>query len=168
MVLGKAAKDVIEQPSFRSFKSQTLARRELDLEWSNAIKEKFKAGADLKQLTSLEKERKRLQKLDLLKKSGGPFTNAEQVLEYLYDMSIPEKIKQQRMKSEIQFARDSSTTLPKVDPLFKVQVVIPNKKRRDKNSAEFGEALVAFLGKKAERVAMDYSAFQTSLDKVIQ
>ena len=72
------------------------------------------------------------------------------------------------MKSEIQFARDSSTTLPKVDPLFKVQVVIPNKKRRDKNSAEFGEALVAFLGKKAERVAMDYSAFQTSLDKVIQ
>ena len=168
MVLGKAAKDVIEQPSFRSFKSQTLARRELDLEWSNAIKEKFKAGADLKQLTSLEKERKRLLKLDLLKKSGGPFTNAEEVLEYLDDMSIPEKIKQQRMKSEIQFARDSSTTLPKVDPLFKVQVVIPNKKRRDKNSAEFGEALVAFLGKKAERVAMDYSAFQTSLDKVIQ
>ena len=35
---------------------------------------------------------------------------------------IPEKEKQARMKKEVQFARDSSTTLPRVDSLFKIQV----------------------------------------------
>ena len=67
---------------------------------------------------------------------------------------------------EMQFARDSSTTLPKVDPLFKIQVVLPNKKRRDKTSTEFGEALMVFLGKKADRSIMEYSAFQNSLTKL--
>ena len=35
---------------------------------------------------------------------------------------IPEKEKQTRMKNELKFARDSSTTLPRVDTLFKIQV----------------------------------------------
>ena len=63
---------------------------------------------------------------------------------------------------EVQFARDSSTTLPKVDPLFKIQVVLPNKKR----SEEFGEALMIFLGKKADRAVMEYSAFKQILTKL--
>ena len=32
------------------------------------------------------------------------------------------------MKKEVKFARDSSTTLPRVDPLFKIQVTMKNKK----------------------------------------
>ena len=52
----------------------------------------------------------------------GPFTNAEEVEEYLKS-EVPEKEMQGRMKKEIQFARDSSTTLPRVDPLFKIQVL---------------------------------------------
>ena len=35
---------------------------------------------------------------------------------------IYEKEKQKRMKKELTFARDSSITLPRVDPLFKIQV----------------------------------------------
>ena len=46
-------------------------------------------------------------------------------------VDITDKIKQQRMKREIQFARESSTTLPSVDPLFKVQITFPTGKRRD-------------------------------------
>ena len=42
---------------------------------------------------------------------------------------------------ELQFARDSSVTLPKSDPLFEIMVILPNKKRRDKTANEFGEAL---------------------------
>ena len=90
----------------------------------------------------------------MLKQAGGPFTEAGQVEEFLADQSIAEKKKQKRMKMKIQFARDSSTTLPKVDPLFRIQVVLPNKKRRDKTSLEFAEALSAFLGKQSDRVEM--------------
>ena len=118
------------------------------------MKEKFKAGADLKQIGTLQKEKKILDKLEILKKAGGPFTDAADVENFLKDVDVYPEAKKQRMKMEMQFARDSSTTLPKVDPLFKIQVVLPNKKMRDKTSSEFGEAL------------MEYSAFQNSLTKL--
>ena len=70
------------------------------------------------------------------------------------------------MKMEIQFARESSTTLPKVDPLFRIQVVLPNKKIRDKTSLEFTEALSAFLVKQSDRVESDYAVFKVSLNKM--
>ena len=73
----------------------------------------------------------------------------------------------QRMKLELQFARDSSTLLPKADPIFKVQVTLATGKRRDKTPEEFGEALMSFLGKKGDRTSLDYSKFQESLDKLM-
>ena len=74
-----------------------------------------------------------------LEKSSGPFTNAEEIQIYLADSSIPDSIKQKRLKKEIQFARESSTTLPKVDPIFKIKISQANKKRWDKTTAEFEE-----------------------------
>ena len=63
-----------------------------------------------------------------LKKCSGPFTNAEEVQIYLENPDPTDKEKQTRMKKEIKFARDSSTTLPRTDPLFKIQVqVVLNK-----------------------------------------
>ena len=64
------------------------------------------------------------------------------------------------MKMELQFARDSSTTLPKTDPLFRVMITLPNKKKRDKTAEEFGEAMMAFLGKQSDQIYMDYTVFQ--------
>ena len=40
---------------------------------------------------------------------------------------------------------------------------MPNKKRRDKNSIEFGEALMVYLGRKAGRSVLEYTAFQKTL-----
>ena len=42
-------------------------------------------------------------------------------------------------------------------------MTLPNKKRRDKTAAEFGDSLMAYLGKKAERTSKDYASFQSSL-----
>ncbi|KAL5517849.1 hypothetical protein EMCRGX_G003478 [Ephydatia muelleri] len=50
---------------------------------------------------------------------------------------IEPKVKQARMKMEVKFARDSSITLPRVDPLFTIQITQANKKRRDKTVLEF-------------------------------
>ena len=117
-------------------------------------------------MNSIVMERKRLDKLDKLKKLGGPFTDADEVMVYVGDPEITEKEKKVRMKMELQFARDSSTTLPKADPLFRVMVTLPNKKERDKTAEEFGEAMMAFLGKQSDQISMDYSVFQNSLDKL--
>ena len=74
-----------------------------------------------KQKTALGQERKRLQAPEELKEVKGPFPSADEVEEYM-EKEIPEKEKQARMKKELKFARDSSTTLPRVDTLFKKQV----------------------------------------------
>ena len=76
------------------------------------------------------------------------------------------KVNKVRMKIELQFARDSSTTLPKTDPLFRVMITLPNKKKRDKTAEEFGEAMMAFLGKQSDQIYMDYTVFQRNLEKL--
>ena len=86
--------------------------------------EKMKEDAMKKQDPgALGQKRKRLLSLEHLKEMKGPFTNAEEVEEFLKS-GLPEKEKQARMKKELQFARDSSTTLPRVDSLFKIQVTL--------------------------------------------
>ena len=51
----------------------------------------------------------------------------------------------------MQFARESSTLLPSVDPIFKIMKRKPNGKRKMKTAYEFGEALMSFLGKRSDR-----------------
>ena len=154
-----------KESEFRGFKAEVQMKKQLELQWKQQTKEKFAQGATEKQVSAQAKERKRLDILDNLKEQGGPFTDAEQVQEYLDKEDITDKIKQVRMKKEIQFARESSTTLPSVDPLFKIQVTLPTGKRRDKTYQEFGEALMTFLGKKSDTNIMDYSIFVSSLNK---
>ena len=141
------------------------AKRNLEVEWNRQVAKKFRKDADKKQETALGQERKRILLLESLKLRNGPFTNAEEVEEYL-KQDIPEKDKQTRMKKEVQFGRESSTTLPRVDPLFKIQVTLPTKKRRDKTAKEFGESLVCYLGRKADRAVMEYQTFQATLGEI--
>ena len=166
MILEKAKEKEGKESSFRSFKAETLARRDLDLAWSEKMKEKFKANAEAKQIVSMVNERKRLEKLDKLKKMGGPFTDENEVSVFVDDPEVSEKDRKLRMKMELQFARDSSTTLPPSDPLFKVMMCLPNKKRRDKTPEEFRDSLMAFLGQKSDQISLDYSVFKSSLEKL--
>ena len=144
------------------------AKREVELEWSEAMKERFAKGADEKQLMAYKKERKRLDMMEGLKSLGGPFTNSAEVKEYLEreDPELDARTKQQRLKREVQFARESSTTLPRCDPVFKIQITLPNKKRRDKTANEFAESLTAYLGNKEARCDVEYDEFKKSVDKL--
>ena len=93
-----------------------------------------------------------------------PFTSAEEVDAYLADLDDANmKEKQKRMKLKISYARDTSTLLPKVDPLCKIRKVDVKGKQRDKTAVEFGEALTILL----DRRAMDYSAFSDWLSKML-
>ena len=68
MILGKA-KDLREGKvsKFRTFKKEVEAKRMLELEWQDKMKEKFATGADEKQIVAQAKERKRLDMLEKLK-----------------------------------------------------------------------------------------------------
>lgn len=163
----RVLREMSQGPSFRSFRNAVEVRREKEVEWNLLVKEKFSTDAEKKQEVALGQERKRLVILETLKSSGGPFTNAEEVETFLADTSIMDKDKQRRLKKEMQFARESSTTLPKVDSLFKIQVAQINKKRRDKTAREFGESLMVYMGKKADRTVAEYSSFQRSLREIV-
>ena len=117
----RALRESREKADFRSFRQQVEDKREKDVEWNARMAVKVKEEAVRKQETALGQERKRLLALEKLKELKGPFTNAEEV-EHFLNSEVPEKDKQAKMKKELQFARDSSTTLPRVDSLFKIQV----------------------------------------------
>ena len=109
-------------------------------------------------------ERKRLELLEQLKALNGPFTNSDHVKSYLNDSKIIQDLKKKRMKMEVQFARSSSTTLPKGSQIFRIMVTnSQTKKRRDKTLEEFGESLMCYLGKTVHRKPVDYELFFKSL-----
>ena len=121
---------------FRSYKEELAKVKELKLSWSAKMKEKQKEGSDEKQELAKQREEKRLDNLDSLKAKGGPFTDEREVDEYLADHGTDEKEKVKRMKLELQLARDSSTLLPKTDPIFRIQITIPETgRRRQKTSS---------------------------------
>ena len=137
----------------------------MELSWSTYTKKHFERGSDEKRELAQRVERKRLETLEALKKLGGPFTDANEVEQFLSrDLSLKER--KLRVKLELKFARDSSTILPRNDPIFKVQITQSTGKRRDKTPEEFGEALMSFLGKKGDRTTQDYAKFQESLQKL--
>ena len=153
--------------NFRGFKEQLEKVKELKLKWSEAMKEKQMKGSDEKQEVAKQKEVKRLDTLDFLKSEGGPFTDEREVEEYFARDDVEEKQRIKRMKVELQHARDSSTLLPKTNPIFRVQIIVPETgKRRQKTPQEFGEALRTLLGRRSNRSTMEYSSFQNTLEKM--
>ena len=67
---------------------------------------------------------------------------------------------------EIQFARECSTLLLSVDPIFKIMKTQPNGERKMKTALEFGEALMSFLGKRNDRTMIEYNKLQETLNKL--
>ena len=153
--------------SFRSYRQAAKDKRELELFWTETMKERMKRGSDERRETALIQERKKLSMLEELKEGGGPFTSAEEVGAFLDDTTRDEKKKKKRMKLEIQYARDTSTLLPKVDPLFRIRKTMANGKQRDKTSTEFGGAMKVLLGKKEDRKGLEYSKFKESLENLV-
>ena len=131
------------------------------------MKEKCVARSNEKQVLAMMQDCKRLDMFHKLKSEGGPFTCADDVNIFL-SSNVKEDIKKRRMKMEIKFARDSSTHLPKSDPLFRVQLQLPNKQRREINSMEYAIALRAILGKRNDsQSSVTLEHFRNSLDKSI-
>ena len=146
--------------SFRGFKEAEKAKLDKEYGWLESQKQKFKEGADQKEEVAQRNERRRLDMLDKLKSNGGPFTDSREVENFLQDTNLDDRAKQQRLKLEIKFARECSTLLPTIDPIYKIMETQPNGERNMKTSLEFGEALMSFLGKRNDQTMIEYNKFQ--------
>ena len=105
--------------------------------------------------------------LDFLKSNGGLFADSSEVDTYLARQDQEKKEQVKGMKSEMAFARNSSTILPKHHPLFKTQITVPETgKINQKTAAEFGEAFATLLGKRSNRVTIQCTSFQETLEKI--
>ena len=91
-------------------------------------------------------------------------TNADEVEIFLNDTKVSNELKAKRLKLEMMFAHDSSTTLPKSDRIFPIQISLPKKERRDKSPVEFADSLMAYLGRKTNKKAFDYHLFSMRLE----
>ena len=79
---------------------------------------------------------------------------------FLNDTKVSNELKVKRVKLEMKFVCDCSTTLPKSDHIFCIQVTLPNKKRCDKSAFEFADSLMAYLGRKTDKKAVDHHSLQ--------
>ena len=62
---------------------------------------------------------------------------------------IPENLKKNRMKTEVQYSRDSSISLPRNNPVFKIRKRKgKGEKLKDLSPLEFGENLKILISKK--------------------
>ena len=69
--------------------------------------------------------------------------------------TLDEKKMKQRLKLEVHYARDTSTLLLKVYPIFRIRKTMANGNQSNKSPTEFREALTILLGKKEDRKSMD-------------
>ena len=89
-----------------------------------------------------------LKQLDYLKSVGGPFTSVEAVTAYL-DSDDTDKKKAIRLKTEVQYARDTSTSLAKVNPLFRIRTQkIGDERARQLTCAEFATNIKKLISQK--------------------
>ena len=91
---------------------------EIKKQWDDRQGKLKAAGLSAKESMQLAKKDRKMKVLNIVKKDRGPFTNNEEIDEYM-ESKIADQIKRQRMKNENTFARDSTRSIPAAVTLFR-------------------------------------------------
>ena len=122
-ILGKSYDLVEQKPAdeFEKFKKQVKPVNTLVAEWRKRQACLQEKGLDKKQVQSLTTERRRNGDLQKLKCYGGPMTKPEEVDKLVEDVDTSEAEKLDRLYLEVRYARDTTLSLPKSSPLFRLK-----------------------------------------------
>ena len=136
--------------SFRDY-SQAIRRvKDIKLTWKKKQESISEQKMNNKQMHNLKIEGRILRQLTELKENGGPFTDVESIDKYLADETVSMKEKQRRMKTEVQYARDTSLSVPRNNAVFTIRAPkTADKKSRDLTASEFGTNLKTLNMKKS-------------------
>ena len=136
--------------SFREYSEEAAKIKRMKLDWKLKQDTMAEKKMSAKEIMSMKIEARVLAQLKELKKQGGPFTSEEEVTAYISDESIDEDLKSRCLKMEVQYARDTSISLPKSSSVFRImKKKQPNAKGSTQLTAlEFSENLTKLLTKK--------------------
>ena len=114
---------------------------EIILKWEQEQNKLKKAGMEEKEIANLAVDKMRNKDLEHLISCGGPFTNPEQVQNFM-KTDIPEKEKNTRLYIEVRHAKNSSVAFPKVSDVFRLK-----KGGKNLDSSQYSANLCTYLGK---------------------
>ena len=89
-------------------------------EWKTSQEKLAEDGLTVKEIQNEQTDKKRNEDLDRLKTLGGPFTKAEEVDEFV-NSEVDEKLKSERLYIEVRYCKNTSLSLPKSSPIFRLK-----------------------------------------------
>ena len=115
-----------------------------------------------KDIANIAVDKQRNADLTHLKKVNGPFTDSRDVDTYISNPLISDEDKNNRLYTEVRYARNTSTSFPKASDIFRL-------KRRYKNldTAEYATNLKIYLDKVSCNVKMEYTDFKSALETLL-
>lgn len=148
---------------FRKMGSVVKQLDEIKFKWKLRQQELQAVGLSKKEANNLRIENRKLNILEKLKTQGGPFTSEEEISAYLSTTKDDYKLKSQRMRDEVTYARDTSLSLPKSSPVFHI-FSTEGGKRRMLSPEQFAQNLKTLLSKKNQRSIVTLADFQKALN----
>ena len=124
------------------------------------VKQKDLQEINLNNLLHIEK--RKLANLDRIRAQSGPFSSAEEIDNYLLTTDDNLKTKTNRMRDEVTYARDTSSSLPKNSPVFRI-ITTEGGKRKLPTPEQFAQNLKLLLGKRNQRNNIKLADFQRVL-----
>lgn len=165
-ILKKTTKlrDEAANPSeFRKMGNVVKVIENLEAEWNQKQQSLREVGLSKKEAQKLNVDQRKLIILEKLKLAGGPFTSAEQIDSYL-EIEKDQKVAQKRLREEVTYARDTSTSLPRVHQLFKMMSVDKTTRKRKLLSAtDFATNLKTLLGNSSTQCTITMEDFRNAL-----
>ena len=169
MILQKTQmlRDIDDDPSFfRKMTTVVEKIKGIKADWDSRQQELQQIGLSKRESEGLRIEQRKNAILRRLKDAGGPFTKASEVDDYIRD-EVDEGAAQHRLRDEITFARDTSRSLPRTCPLFKIMTIDTSTgKRRMKSGLEFASSIKLLLGKQEKQTVISPNDFRDALSKL--
>ncbi|CAB4057090.1 unnamed protein product [Lepeophtheirus salmonis] len=131
--------------------------------------ERFRNGSTEKEALVIEKESKKTNALRKVERRSSSFINVGEIDVFMQSSKNDSRKKQKRLKMKFSFPRESWKCLPKTDPLFRIQVTLPTKERRDKTADDYVIAIKALLDNRRDStLTVTIEQFRNSMNKISQ
>ena len=149
--------------SFRDYRQVTLQIKEAKTTYNKRQEQIAGEKMSSKQISNLKIEGRLVKQVQELKE----LTSCKEVDDFLVKEEVEDKVKTKRMKTEVMYARDTSLSVPKNNPVFRIRSMrVHGQKSRQLSPKEFGENLKIMLNKKLEAVdkSISIKAFVDQID----
>ena len=156
--------DLIEQKradEFLKHKKQVAPVDKLITDWKQKQSELQESGLEKKHTASLVAEKRKISDLQKLKLLGGPVTTPEEVDEIEHCPRTTEQEKQARFYLEVRYIRDSTLSLPKNSPIFRLK-----EKYKNLSSGTYAKNLKVYLSKISSSAAATWNDFDDAICKL--